>query len=72
MDVSPAIRPQLFDIDRKQFFDVNDLDRVMRSLGESLTKQQLNDMVRFPSSSVRTREFSLSAEASARAAGVAA
>ena len=36
---------ELFDTDRKQYFDANDLDRVMRSLGEHLTEEQIKDMI---------------------------
>ena len=36
---------KLFDTDRKQYFDANDLDRVMRSLGEHLTEEQIKDMI---------------------------
>ena len=38
---------ELFDSERKQYFDANDLDRVMRSLNEHLTMDQIKDMVRF-------------------------
>lgn len=37
---------EIFDQDRKQYFDANDLQRVMESLGEKLTRDQINDMVR--------------------------
>mmetsp|Transcript_17029 Transcript_17029/g.53167 ORF Transcript_17029/g.53167 Transcript_17029/m.53167 type:complete len:152 (+) Transcript_17029:88-543(+) len=36
---------ELFDWDRKQYFDANDLQRVMKSLGENLTKDQIKDMI---------------------------
>ena len=36
---------ELFDIERKQYFDANDLDRVMRSLNEHLTMDQIKDMI---------------------------
>ena len=36
---------ELFDLDRKQYFDVNDLGRVMRQLGENLTREQIVDMI---------------------------
>lgn len=36
---------EIFDPDRKQYFDENDLKRVMESLGERLTRDQINDMV---------------------------
>ena len=36
---------ELFDAERKQYFDANDLDRVMRSLNEHLTMDQIKDMI---------------------------
>ncbi|EGB10608.1 hypothetical protein AURANDRAFT_22351 [Aureococcus anophagefferens] len=36
---------ELFDSERKQYFDANDLDRVMRSLNEHLTMDQIKDMI---------------------------
>ena len=36
---------ELFDQERKQYFDANDLDRVMRSLHEHLTEDQIKDMI---------------------------
>mmetsp|Transcript_25077 Transcript_25077/g.77327 ORF Transcript_25077/g.77327 Transcript_25077/m.77327 type:complete len:152 (-) Transcript_25077:16-471(-) len=36
---------ELFDQDRKQYFDATDLDRVMRSLNEHLTEEQIKDMI---------------------------
>lgn len=39
---------EIFDQDRKQYFDASDLHRVMAGLGENLTKKHINDMVRDP------------------------
>mmetsp|Transcript_8512 Transcript_8512/g.21872 ORF Transcript_8512/g.21872 Transcript_8512/m.21872 type:complete len:151 (+) Transcript_8512:64-516(+) len=36
---------ELFDWDRKQYFDANDLQRVMTGLGEKLNKDQIRDMI---------------------------
>ncbi|KAJ1451051.1 hypothetical protein M885DRAFT_530783 [Pelagophyceae sp. CCMP2097] len=36
---------ELFDRDRKQFFDQDDLARVMRTLNERLTEEQIVDMI---------------------------
>jgi len=36
---------EIFDPHKKQYFDEADLDRVMRSLNEYLTKDQLRDMI---------------------------
>uniref|UniRef100_A0A7S3NM70 Calmodulin n=1 Tax=Aureoumbra lagunensis TaxID=44058 RepID=A0A7S3NM70_9STRA len=36
---------EIFDLDKKQYFNQDDLARVMRNLGEDLTKDEIRDMI---------------------------